>query len=239
MITAHLKKLRLRTAISAEEERVIRGLVSETRHVAADEMLVRAGVPLNHSVLLLDGWLVRCKDLPSGERQILEIHLAGDFADLHGFTLKRLDHDVVTITDCVIGLVPHDQLKELTEQHPHLTRVYWLSTNVDAAIAREMALSLGQRSAISRMAHLFCELHLRLGIVGKTTDHTFEFPLTQRELSECLGLTVVHVNRTLQELRRRRIVEAENRHITIVDPKALEALAEFDPGYLQLERRAL
>ena len=116
MITAHLKKLRLRTAISAEEERVIRGLVTETRHVGADEMLVRAGEQLNQSLLLLDGWLVRCKDLPSGERQILEIHLAGDFADLHGFTLKRLDHDVVTITDCVIGLVPHDRLEELTEQ---------------------------------------------------------------------------------------------------------------------------
>ena len=101
MITAHLKKLKLRSAISAEEEQVIRDLVSETRQVRADQVLVRTGEYLNSSLLLLDGWLVRSKDVPSGERQILEIHLAGDFADLHGYTLKRLDHDVVSLTECI------------------------------------------------------------------------------------------------------------------------------------------
>ena len=239
MITAHLKKLRLRTAISAEEERVIRGLISEIRTIPADQVLVRAGDSLTNSLLLLDGWLVRSKDLPSGDRQIMEIHVAGDFADLHGFTLKRLDHDVVTITECAIGIAPHERLKEVTEKYPHLTRAYWLLTNIDAAIAREMALSLGQRPAISRMAHLFCELHVRLEIAGKASDNAFEFPLTQREMSECLGLTVVHVNRTLQELRRRRIVETANRQLIILDKKGLEALAEFDPLYLQLDRRVL
>ena len=239
MITAHLKKLRLRTDISSDEERVIRGLVADTRRFRADEVLVRAGELLDHSMLLLEGWLVRCKDLPSGERQVLEIHVAGDFADLHGFTLKRLDHDVVSVTSGTVALVPHQALTELTEKRPHLARVYWLSTNIDAAISREMALSLGQRSAISRMAHLFCELHVRLDIVGRTRGNTFDFPLTQRELSECLGLTVVHVNRTLQELRRMALVEAENRQITILDKPRLEAIAEFDPGYLHLDKRAL
>lgn len=206
MITAHLKKLKLRTTISPEEERVIRSLVSESRRVGPDQAVVRAGEALHHSLLLLDGWMVRCKDLPSGERQVLEVHVAGDFADLHGFTLKHLDHDVVTVTECTIGMVPHERLAEMTREFPHLTRVYWLMTNIDASITRELALSLGQRSAISRMAHLFCELHLRLAVVGKTDGDRFPFPLTQRELSECLGLTVVHVNRTLQELRRRQIV---------------------------------
>jgi CRP-like cAMP-binding protein len=239
MITAHLKKLRLRTTISADEERVIRGLVAESRRSRADTVLVKSGQPLNVSMLVLDGWLVRSKDLPSGERQVMEIHLPGDFADLHGFTLKRLDHDLIAITECVIAYVPHERLTELTEKYPHLTRVYWLSTNIDAAITREMALSLGQRSALSRMAHLFCELHTRLAIIGRTDDDTFEFPLTQRELGECLGLTVVHVNRTLQELRRRGLVQAENRRVTITDRRGLEALAEFDPIYLQLHRRDL
>jgi CRP-like cAMP-binding protein len=239
MITAHLKKLRLRTAISPEEERVIRGLVSANRRWPADTMLVRAGEQLNVSMLVLDGWIVRSKDLPSGERQVLEIHVPGDFADLHGFTLKQLDHDISSITECVIGYVPHERLMGLTETHPHLTRVYWLSTNIDAAISREMGLSLGQRSAISRMAHLFCELHARLEIIGRTDGETFEFPLTQRELAECLGLTVVHVNRTIQELRRKMLIEAQNRHITILDRRGLETIAEFDPGYLQLHRRQL
>ena len=239
MITAHLKKLRLRTDISSEEEGVIRNLVASSRRFRADEFLVRAGESLDHSMLLLDGWLVRSKDLPSGERQVLEIHVAGDFADLHGYTLKRLDHDLVSVTSGTVGLVPHSALTQMTENHPHLARVYWLSTNIDAAISREMALSLGQRSAISRMAHLFCELHVRLGIVGRTRGNSFDFPLTQRELSECLGLTVVHVNRTLQELRRMALIEAENRQISILDKPRLEALAEFDPGYLHLDRRQL
>jgi CRP-like cAMP-binding protein len=239
MITAHLKKLRLRSAISPDEERIVRGLVAENRRWPADTMLVRAGEVLNVSMLLLDGWLVRSKDLPSGERQVMEIHLPGDFADLHGFTLKQLDHDIITVTECVIGYVPHERLMELTESQPHLTRVYWLSTNIDAAISREMGLSLGQRSAISRMAHLFCELHARLEIIGRTDGETFEFPLTQRELAECLGLTVVHVNRTIQELRRKMLIEAQNRHIRILDRRGLEAIAEFDPGYLQLHRRQL
>ena len=165
-----------------------------------------------------------------------ELHVAGDFADLHGFTLKRLDHDVMTLSDCIIAVVPHDRLQEITEQYPRLARIYWLSTNVDAAITRELALSLGQRSAISRMAHLFCELHARLDVVGRARSDGFEFPLTQRELAECLGLTVVHANRTIQELRRRGLVELENRQLTILDRRGLEGLAEFDPSYLYLER---
>jgi CRP-like cAMP-binding protein len=239
MITAHLKKLKLRTPISAEEERVVRGLIKETRRVGPDQLLVRAGEELHESLMLLDGWLVRCKDLPSGERQVMEIHVPGDFADLHGFTLKCLDHDVLTVTESVLGIVPHERLAEMTREHPRLTRVYWLMTNIDASITREMALSLGQRSAISRMAHLFCELHLRLGVIGRADADSFDFPLTQRELSECLGLTVVHVNRTLQERRRRQIVETENRHIRILDKRSLEALAEFDPAYLQLYSHAV
>lgn len=239
MITAHLKKMRVRTEIGPDEERVIRGLVQETRRVPADQIVVRAGETLDTSMLLVDGWLARAKDLPSGNRQVLELHVAGDFADLHAFTLKRLDHDVISITECTIAVVPHDRLMILTEKYPHLARIYWMSTNIDAAITREMALSMSQRSAIQRMAHLFCELHVRLGIVGATRGATFDFPLTQRELSECLGLTVVHVNRTLQELRRMGLVEAQNREIRLLDKPRLQALAEFDPLYLQLERRSL
>jgi len=236
MISVHLKKLRRRIEISSDEERAIRDSVAETRTVAADQILIRSGQELNSSLLLLDGWMARSKDLAGGERQVTELHVAGDFADLHGFTLKRLDHDVVTLSECIVGVVPHDRLREITEQYPRLGRIYWFSANVDAAITRELALSLGQRSAMSRMAHLFCELYMRLEDVGLARRDAFAFPLTQRELSECLGLTVVHANRTIQELRRRGLVELENRHLTILDRRGLEGLAEFDPAYLYLER---
>lgn len=236
MISVHLKKLRRRTELSSEEERAIGNAVAETRRVPADQVLVRAGAPLNSSLLLLDGWLARSKDLAGGERQVTELHIAGDFADLHGFTLKRLDHDVMTLSDCIVGVVPHDRIQEMTERHPRLGRIYWTATNVDASITRELALSLGQRSAIARMAHLFCELHVRLSAVDRARPDGFEFPLTQRELSECLGLTVVHANRTIQELRRRGLVDLENRQLTIRDRPGLEGIADFDPSYLYLER---
>jgi CRP-like cAMP-binding protein len=136
-------------------------------------------------------------------------------------------------------VVPHERLQELTERFPRLGRIYWFVTNIDAAIHREWALSLGQRSAIARMAHLFCEMHARLDAVGRTDGERYEFPLTQRELSECLGLTVVHANRTIQELRRRGLVELENRQLTIRNRRGLEGVAEFDPAYLYLDRRPL
>jgi CRP-like cAMP-binding protein len=126
----------------------------------------------------------------------------------------------------------------MTEQMPHLTRVYWFATNLDAAIHREWALSLGRRSAIGRTAHLFCELLVRLEIVDLTNGYSYDCPLTQVELAESLGLTSVHVNRTLQELRRRGVIELENRRLTILDLDALKAIAEFDPAYLYLEKRA-
>jgi CRP-like cAMP-binding protein len=239
MISVHLKKLRRRIEISTEEERAIRGAVAETRYVRADEIVVRSGKELNCSLMLLDGWLARSKDLPGGERQVTELHVAGDFADLHGFTLKCLDHDLLAMSNCTIGVVPHERLEEIIARYPRIGRVYWFMTNVDAAIHREWALSLGQRSAISRMAHLFCELFLRLEVVGLTNDSSYDFPLTQRELSECLGLTVVHANRTIQELRRRGLVELENRQLTILDRRGLEGVAEFDPAYLYLDRRDL
>lgn len=237
MIEIHLRKLRARDQISAEEERAIRDLVAQVIEIPADRTFVRHGEELHQSTILLDGWLARAKDLPSGQRQIAELHVAGDFADLHGFTLKRLDHDVVSITRCRLALVPHDRLVALTEQFSHLTRVYWFSTNVDAAIHREWTLSLGRRSALSRMAHLFCELNVRLGIVGHSANDSYDFPLTQIELGECLGLTAVHVNRTLQELRRMGLLELQNRRVTIVDDAGLKGVAEFDPSYLYLDRR--
>lgn len=236
MISVHLKKLRRRIDLSTDEENAIRGLVAETRRIRADQVLIRSGEELNSSVMLLDGWLARSKDLPGGDRQFSELHVPGDFADLHAFTLKRLDHDVLALSDCNIAIVPHERLQDMAQRSPRLARVYWGSTSVDAAITRELALSLGQRSAISRMAHLFCELFVRLENVGRARPNGYEFPLTQRELAECLGLTVVHVNRTIQELRRRGLIELESRQLTILDRAGLEGVAEFDPAYLYSDR---
>lgn len=237
MIEKHLLKVRARDDVSAEEEAEMRALVGQVVEYPARQTVIRAGQELQQSMLLLDGWMCRMKDLHGGQRQIAELNIAGDFVDLHGFTLKSLDHDVVTITDCRVALVSHERLRGMTERLPHLTRVYWFLTNLDAAIHREWTLSLGRRSALARMAHLFCEMFVRLRITRLTHDGAYEFPLTQVELGECLGLTSVHVNRTLQELRRRDLVELRARRLKILNWEGLKGVAEFDDSYLYLEKR--
>lgn len=237
MIERHLTKLRARDELSAEEEVAIRDAVSEIRDYPADRTFIRAGELLDHSSLLLDGIASRHKDLRDGQRQITELHVAGDFTDLHSFTLKRLDHHVMALTPCAVAIVPHEKLREITERYPHLTRVYWFATNLDAAIHREWELSLGRRNAISRLAHLLCELRVRLGLVGLADDSGYELPLTQEDLADCLGLTSVHINRTLRELREQDMVVVRSGRVDISDLRALERIAEFNPTYLYLERR--
>jgi CRP-like cAMP-binding protein len=237
MIDKHLMKLRARDEISAEEEQAIRNNVREIIKVPADRAAVRAGQLMDHSMILVSGIAGRQKDMRNGKRQITELHVAGDFTDLHSFTLKYLEHDVVALTDCEFAIVPHERLQDMTERHPHLTRVYWFGTNLDAAIHREWVVSLGSRSASARMAHLFCELHVRLGIVGLVRDGSYDLPITQRELAEMLGITPVHANRTLQELRSQGHLEFAGGLVTIKNLDALRRTAEFDPAYLYLERR--
>jgi cAMP-binding proteins - catabolite gene activator and regulatory subunit of cAMP-dependent protein kinases len=238
MIDKHMLKLRARDDISEPEERALRAAVSEYRDVPADMTIVREGQLLSVSLLLIEGLMCRYKDLRDGQRQITELHVAGDFADLHSFTLKRLDHNILTMTPCRLAIVPHAALTEITELHPHLTRVLWFSTNLDAAIHREWELSLGRRSAAARAAHLFCELHARLGIVELANGNDFELPLTQIDLAECLGLTPVHVNRTLKELRENGLVSFRSGQVSIKNLSGLQKLAEFNPSYLYLDKIA-
>lgn len=236
MVDKHLMKLRLRCPVSQAEEEAIRDSLGEPVSYAPDQVLVRRGELLNSSILLLEGMLARYKDLSDGQRQIMHVHVPGDFADLHGYTLKRLDHNVMTLTRTRIVRAPHVALDSLIDRFPRLGHIFWLTTNLDAAIHREWEVSLGRRNAIERVANLFCELHARLAVVGLTEGNRFRLPITQAQLAECLGLTSVHVNRVLRELRESKLAEFRSGAVTIQDHKRLAALAEFDPQYLYLDR---
>ncbi|WP_245841587.1 Crp/Fnr family transcriptional regulator [Sphingomonas lenta] len=213
----------------------MRGLLADTRSVEARRTVIREGERLEASTLLLDGLMCRYKDLRNGQRQVTELHVPGDFADMHSFTLKRLDHNVQTLTDCVIGLVPHERIQRMTETHPRLARLYWFGTNLDAAIHREWEVSLGKRWAAERTAALFCEMHVRLGLVGMADPDGYGFPLTQTELAECLGITPIHLNRTLKELREAGLVEFRSRYVSLLDLPRLRSMADFDENYLYLD----
>lgn len=235
MIEAHLMKLRARDTVSPEEEAAIRSAIGSVRDFPADTVIVRAGELLHSSTLLIDGILCRYKDLQGGQRQITELHVPGDFVDLHSFTLKRLDHNVLSLTQCRIATVPHERLRQVTDALPHLTRLYWFTTNVDAAVHREWEVSLGRRTAIARIAHLFCEMFVRLQVIGQTDGDSYDLRLTQSDISECMGLTAIHVNRTLRELREQGLVQFRGGRVTIFDMQRLIDLAEFDPAYLYLK----
>jgi len=238
VIDVHLMKLRARDEISAEEEAVVRDSVREIITVRPRATVVRAHQAIDFSTILLSGLSCRRSDMEDGRRQITELHVAGDYIDLHSFTLKYLDHDVVALTQCKFAIVPHEKLKTMTERLPHLTRVYWFATNLDAAIHRQWELSLARRDAAARMAHLFCELYVRLKIVGLTDGMSYELPLTQETLADVLGLTAVHINRTLQQLRSDGDIQLERGRLTINDWDALAKRAEFDPAYLYLAKQA-
>jgi CRP-like cAMP-binding protein len=237
MIDKLLMKLRARDEIGAEEEQALRACVTAPKDFPAEAVLIPPGKELDRSTILVDGLLCRFKDLSGGQRQITELHCPGDFADLHSFTLKYLDHGIMALTPCRIVEIPHQQLTAITERFPHLVRVLWFITNLDAAIHREWELSLGRRSAIQRTAHLFCEMQVRLSLVGLASETEYALPITQAVMAECLGLTSVHVNRVLKELRERALVEFRSGRVQIADLAAMRRIAEFDPGYLYLGKR--
>jgi CRP-like cAMP-binding protein len=237
VIERHFAKLRARGVLSPEEEQAIRASVAEIRTVPADTLVVRAFEVQDHSTLLLDGILCRFKDLRNGQRQITELHVAGDFADLHSFTLKYLDHDVMSLTPCRVAIVPHRALLGLTERFPSLARSYWFSTNLDASIHREWELSLGRRNAMARVAMLLSEIHQRLLIVGLADAGGYDLALTQTDIAECTGLTNVSVSRILRDLREAGAALVGSGRVSILDRDALWRTAEFDPRYLYLRRR--
>ena len=230
-------KLRRRDILSDEEERVLRASVAEVRTLPPGKLIVQAGTTLSHCTLLCEGYVCRYRDLADGQRQIMEIHIPGDFLDLHSFLLKQLEHNVGTMTPVVYALVPHEAIRTITETEPHLARMLWFSTLLDAAIHRERILSVGRRSAAARIAHLFCELYVRLDVVGLAQEGRYPLPLTQGDLADTTGLTAVHVNRMLKKLRDERLLTFRGGEAVIHDWEGLQRAAEFDPAYLYLERR--
>ncbi|HEV2747915.1 MAG TPA: Crp/Fnr family transcriptional regulator [Allosphingosinicella sp.] len=233
-----LLKFRSRDAVSDEEERVLRDSVREIRDMAEGRVIVEADVMLGECTLLIDGMVARYKDLADGQRQIMELHVPGDFLDLHSFLLKRLEHNVGAMTPVRLALVPHDAIRRITEQHPHLARLLWFSTLLDAAIHRERILSVGRRTALARISHLLCELYVRLRVVGLTDGLRFRLPLTQADIADACGLTAVHVNRMLRKLRDEDLLTFRGGDVVIHHWERLQRLAEFSSAFLYLEPRA-
>jgi CRP-like cAMP-binding protein len=203
------------------------------REVGRDQDLVREGDHSPHCLVLIEGFACRYRTLSDGRRQIVSFHIAGDFLDLQGYLLQRLDHGFGTLTPSRIGLIPHTAIEELLER-PSLVKRLWRETVVDGAIHREWLVNVGRRTAYQRVAHIFCELVTRLQGAGLARDGACDLPLTQGELADATGLSTVHVNRVIQELRRDGLIILRGRVFTALDWEGLKRAAEVDPSYLDL-----
>jgi CRP-like cAMP-binding protein len=230
------EKLERRDRLSEAEKAAIADLLEPPRIVRAGADIVSEHSRPHHSTLLSAGFAGRYITLADGRRQITEISVPGDFVDLHSLLMKQMDHGVVALTDVTVANVPHGRLRKVTEDYPHLTRVLWLDTIVDAAIHRQWIAAMGRRTGLAQLAHLLCELYLRLEVVGQARDHRFELPLSQPVLADSLGLSAVHISRLVGELRDKGLVQWTHPLVTITDWEGLVAAAEFDPTYLRLLR---
>jgi CRP-like cAMP-binding protein len=229
-----VRKLELFAPLSDEERRVLEKAPWRIREYGADADVISEGDRPSESTLLLEGFGCRYKLLPDGRRQITSFQIAGDFVDLHSFLLKQMDHAVATLTPCRVGLLSHEVLKDICERYPRLARALWWDTVVDGSIFRQWMVGIGRRTALGRIAHLLCELHARLHAVGLSEAGSYAFPVTQTELGDALGLSTVHVNRVLQELRGKGLISLRGGTLAIHDSAALQEVASFDPAYLYL-----
>ena len=222
---------RLRHAMTAEEKDLVESLIERTERVCGGTVLLRRGELTDQSTMLIEGYLMRII-VENGQRFVVGLHVPGDFADLHAFALKRLDHDLVAVGDARIGYVPHARLEKLVEDRPHLARLLWFSTLLDAAIHREWILKMEQLTAARRVAHVFAELWSRLDMVGLGRRDGLRTPLIQADLADMCGTTAIHMNRALGQLKKEGIAEFRRGTLYVADRDRLEQFAGFNPDYL-------
>ena len=236
LISPLIDKLSRRDFISDEEKAVLADVVAPPVTLKAGDNIVEQYDRPSHSTLLLEGFAARYVVLMNGARQITELNVPGDFVDLHSLLMSPMDHGVVCLTDCKVGYCPHEALRFISQTQPHLTRLLWLETLIDAAVHRQWLAGLGRRTAFARFAHFLCEVYLRLASVERAEGHRMVLPLSQAILADVLGLSAVHVNRSVAQLRADGLVEWRGRNIRILDWDRLVRVAEFDPTYLRLGR---
>jgi CRP-like cAMP-binding protein len=229
---ALIRRLRTYDAISDEDIATIHALPITVRDYPAGRAVVHDGQRATDCCLIVEGFCIRSKTIADGKRQILSIHIPGEIPDLMSLFLHVMDHDLSTLTACRVGLIKHEALRDLHRRSPSVAEMFWRDTLIDAAMFREWIVNVGQRPAPARLAHVMVELRERLRVIGRVEGNSFEMPLTQEELGEALGITGVHVNRVVRQVREEGIVALHRGRVTVLDEAKFLELADFDERYL-------
>ena len=229
-------KLESLVDLSTEERSSLGALPIRQVDVSAGELICRAGDQPSSCFIVLEGFVSLSKETAAGTRQITAFALPGDMPDLLGLHLKVMSHDLAAITPCRLASVEHSDLRSLCRTFPAIAEALWTSTLVAGSVFEEWIVNVGSRKATSRLAHLFCEMMTRLEALGLARNDVCDLPLTQVHLAEATGLSRIHVNRSLQELRKRGLITYTNGRLTIHDRTGLAQMGQFDPDYLHVPR---
>ena len=231
-----IRKFGRRATLDGTDREALRRLPYRIQSLGPSKYIVREGMGVTASTLILSGIAFRHKLTPDGSRQILSIHIPGDFVDLEGSLLRTADHNIQTLTQCEVALVETAAIVKLVDDHPRIARAMWIDTLIDGSIFREWLLNVGRRDARARIAHVFCEFGMRLRAAGLAQEHGYEFPMTQEQLADVTGLTPVHVNRMIKNLEADGLVQREKRFLHIPDWGLLRDEAGFSDIYLHLDQ---
>ena len=237
MSTPFVLKLEHGAVLSNEDRQVLEHAVRDVRQFKPRHDLILEDDSPENVHVILEGFACRYKRVTDGSRQIMAYLVPGDCCDLHVAILKRMDHSIATLTACKIALLPRKSVEDLTAHHPTITRALWWATLVDAGTTREWVVNMGRRPADKRLAHLLCELLVRLQAVGLATHNSFVLPLTQRQLADTVAMTGVHLNRIVRRFRSEGLIVLRGHTITIRDVATFKEFAEFNPNYLHLGQR--
>jgi CRP-like cAMP-binding protein len=231
-----IRKMEQLTPLSEKDRSILDKLASSRqRQYSAHEDIINEGQHSPDIRLILSGWACRYKILVDGSRQILAFLLPGDLCHPETFILKEMDHSICTLAASTIAAIPGETLREIMLDHPHIAVALCSSTLIDESVLRARIADIGRRDAYQRIAHLLCELTVRLRIVGLAADNSFELPITQLDLADATGLSHVYVNRMIQRLREGNLIAWQEQQLTITDPERLKAVGQFSPNYLHLD----
>jgi CRP-like cAMP-binding protein len=232
-----IRRLTNYARLTPEEETAIREVLAlPVRHVQARRDLIAEGAPPRAVFLIVSGWACQFKTLEDGRRQIVGFMLPGDSCELASLVLTRMDHSIGAVTDVRYMEVPGEALQRLATEYPRIGKAFWWQMLVSMSVQREWTMNLGQRNALERIGSLLCELALRLRAVGLASGETYDLPLTQTDLADATGLTSVHVNRTLQQMRTAGLISLAGRVLRIPNFATLQEASLFTADYLHREQ---
>ena len=230
-----LRKLEHRANFDDADRAAVLALPHSVKTVEPHHYIVRERELATHCAVMLSGFTIRQKIVAGGARQILSVHMKGEMVDLQNSLLTVADHSVQALTRSKVAMIPVQAIKQIAFDRPRVGMAMWYDTLVDGSIFREWIANVGRRDARTRIAHLLCEIALRLKVAGLGEPNQYVLPMTQEQLADATGLTSVHVNRTLKGLDADSLIARPNsRTITIGDWSKLADVGDFDSGYLHL-----